>query len=304
MPDKRITLLLYGAGRDLWNGGACSLTVTKVEPGNSTIVHRQRLGKETTAVNVNLVDAEFDQQQTYMFLVTVGKHRPAWYAVSHDTFLRPSNGSTIEVDETILRLLLVPRKTRSADLDGAYDRLLEAGSPFVIRPGLSRDAYEKLSPAALMALLNIEAKLRETRVGGTPLLSQVRGIRRVDSDRVYLYMSADAKRHIKDSGEFVDAAGHAAKPSLPAHPDSWKHKLFAVGNVQLSFSREPEQVDDSPVFSVDVDIDLERGIRHAIEWLDNNVFKKNKTDQTRVYSLLYGQGITPYYTLEPLQAAE
>ena len=37
-----------------------------------------------------------------------------------------------------------------------------------------------------------------------------------------------------------------------------------------------------------------------MEWLDNNVFKKNKTDQTRVYALLYAQGITPYYKLSQL----
>ena len=36
MAEKKITLLLYGADRQLWAGGPCTLTVTKVEPGKST----------------------------------------------------------------------------------------------------------------------------------------------------------------------------------------------------------------------------------------------------------------------------
>ena len=235
-----------------------------------------------------------------MILIKAPRHRSAWYAVSHETFLRPNLGSTIEADETILRLMLVPNRTRSADLAGGYDRMLQAASPFVTRPGLARDGFEKLKPAYAMALLNTEAKLRETRVEGTSLLSHVRTIRQVDPDRVYLYMSPDAKRMVGESGEFADAAGHGEIEGLGAHPDSWKHKRYSVGNVQLSFAREPDDLDGTPAFSVDVDIDLERGIRHVVEWLDNNVFKPNKTDQKRVYQLLYGQGITPYYTLQPL----
>ena len=84
---------------------------------------------------------------------------------------------------------------------------------------------------------------------------------------------------------------------LPDHPDSWKHTRFAEGNVQLSFS-----ADASPfpaggaalVHSADVDIDLGRGLAHAKEWLENNVFKPgHKTNQALVYALLYAQGILP-----------
>ena len=33
-----------------------------------------------------------------------------------------------------------------------------------------------------------------------------------------------------------------------------------------------------------------------------DVIKVNKTDQTRVYAILYGQGIIPYYKLTPIIA--
>jgi hypothetical protein len=56
--------------------------------------------------------------------------------------------------------------------------------------------------------------------------------------------------------------------------------------------------------SVDVDIDLARGLKHVVEFLDNNVFRPGqKTDQTLVYALLFNQNITPEYKLDRIQAA-
>ena len=300
MADKKITTLLYGADRELWRGDKCSLTVTKVEPGNSTIIHREQIPAGTTTLGIELKDVEFDQFQSYVILIKTPRHRSAWHAVSHETFLRTQAGTTIETDETILRLMLVANRTQSEDLADGYGRMLQAASPFVMRPGLPRDVYSDLNSASAMALLNIESKLRDTRVGDTSLLAHVRAIRQVEPARVYLYMSPDARRLVGESGEFANAPGHGEAEGLGAHPESWKHKLYSVGNVQLSFAREPEDLDGTLAFSVDVDIDLARGIGHVVEWLDNNVFKVNKTDQRRVYALLYGQGITPYYTLEPL----
>ena len=91
---------------------------------------------------------------------------------------------------------------------------------------------------------------------------------------------------------------------LPGHPDSWKHTRFAEGNVQLSFSKDamplPGGDRASMVHSADVDIDLGRGLAHAKEWLENNVFKPgHKTSQALVYALLYAQGILPRYILDP-----
>ena len=93
---------------------------------------------------------------------------------------------------------------------------------------------------------------------------------------------------------------------LPAHPESWKHRGFGAGNLQLSFSRESQTLPSDPsqpIFSVDADIDLTTGLDHVFEWLKNNVFDPgNKTDQSRVYALLFSQNVTPYYTLDPLPA--
>ena len=93
-------------------------------------------------------------------------------------------------------------------------------------------------------------------------------------------------------------------PHLPDHPDSWKHVRYSEGNIQLSFSKDacaPSVVPSSLVHSADVDIDLGRGLAHAKEWLENNVFRPgHKTNQALVYALLYAQGILPRYTLDPM----
>jgi hypothetical protein len=205
--------------------------------------------------------------------------------------------------------MLVPHRPSSSDLDQGYERLRDRGSPMVAdTTGLSQALYRQLKPAAQMALLNIEAKLRETQVNGAPLLTFVEGLRHVEVDRLFLFLRSGLKQIIEASSEFVSAPGHPAPDdtpvALPSHPDSWKHRRFGAGNVQLSFSKAAEALpggSGNQVFSVDADVDLERGLGHVFEWLDNHALHPGKkTDQSQVYALLFSQGIIPDYTLDPL----
>ena len=196
---------------------------------------------------------------------------------------------------------------RSSDLVGGYGRLVALGSAL---PGFfTEDQYNDLSAAQQMAFLNIEVKLRETYVGHDSLLSYVTGMRAADSDRLFLLVRSELKPLIERSADFASAAGHGVPtnhPDFPACPDSWKHTRFEFGNVQLSFSTEtepwPTDVETpQSCFALDTDIDLERGILHVGEWLDNNVINPGKkTDQTLVYALLFAQGFLPVYTLDQL----
>jgi hypothetical protein len=201
--------------------------------------------------------------------------------------------------------MLVPKKTISPDLDQAFDQLVEHNSPFVnSQTGISKEEFERLEDAEKMAFFNLESKLKGTRIAGNPLILRTTGLRHVEPDRVYVMMSSEAKQLIEDSPDFVSAPGHgrpAEKPELPDHPDSWKHDIYPTGNIQLSFADSSEAWPSDSVtqsYSVDVDIDLEKGLRHVWEWLENNVFRAGqKTDQTIVYALLFSQGIIPEYTL-------
>jgi len=303
---KAITLIILRADRKLWSGGPVRLQVTDMRQGLK-VLHDKPLAAGSHTVLINL-DLLFNAGQVYGISIDAEGHRSAWQLIKRQSFLRDEGATKIEIDSLIMQLMLVPDKPTSSDLDAGYDLLKAAASPLVAdKNGLSRNAYLALEPAEKMALLNIDAKLRETRIGGTSLLSFIRGLQHVAVDRLFLLMRPDLKQLVKDSAEFASAPGHKVPKNLPvtlpAHPDSWKHTRFGAGNLQLSFAKDSQPLPGSAGeqgFSVDADIDLERGLLHVAEFLDNKIHPSKKTNQTLVYALLFSQGIIPDYTLSPI----
>lgn len=308
MAEKTITLGLLRADRQPWDGGPVRLKVTHVNRSPQKVLFNENLNDpRLTLMNLDLF---FNAGQVYGINVEQEDHRGAWHLINRRTFLRQQGGEEVESKDFFMRLMLVPRKPSSSDLDDGYDRLQERGSPFVAQnTGLSRESFLALEDDAMkLAFFNLEAKLRETRLNGIPLLNFTEAVRHVAVDRIFLQMRSEVKQLVDDSPDFESAPGHKAPKNtpvtLPAHPDSWKHRRFGVGNLQLSFSKTTESLPGNSgvqVFSVDADIDLERGLAHVGEWLDNKfIHPSRKTDQTQVYALLFSQGITTDYTLEPL----
>ena len=304
--EKRLTVILYGSDRNLWSGGGLRFRVTDIfAAGGPKLLHQGKTENPTLDLRLNL---PFDAGQIYGLDFTAPGHRPAWQLVRRSDFIRAPDG--VEGDDVILRLMLVPDKPGTRDLAQGLQRLKERGSPFAAPGGgLDEEMFEELGIVNRMALLNIEAKLRETFVDGTSVLSFVKAVRHVAADRVFLLVDASLKDRLARAGDFAGAPGHDAPripAGMPAHPDSWKHRRFAEGNVQLSFSAEaiPPPGDlAAPVHSVDADIDLGRGLAHVVEYLDNNVIRRGqKTDQALIYGLLYAQRILPLYTLDPVRA--
>lgn len=306
MIDKRLTVVLYGSDRNLWSGGPLQIRVADVfASGGPRELYRGEAHESTLELRLGL---PFDAGQVYGISFAAPNHRPAWQLVRRADFIRMPQ--EIEGDDLMLRLMLVPESPGSTDLAKGLDRLAAGASPFAaLGSGIDAARFAASAPAAKMAFLNIEAKLRETIIAGAPLLSFVRGVRHMAVDRVFLFLDAALKARMSRAIDFAAAPGHAAPKALPhlgAHPDSWKHTRFTEGNVQLSFARDAQPFPDGEaalVHSADVDIDLGRGLAHAKEWLVNNVFRPgHKTDQTLVYGLLFAQGILPYYTLDPAEA--
>ena len=305
MTEKHLTVILYGSDRNLWNGAPVQVRVTDVfAPGGPKPLHQGRVAGATVDLRLDL---PFDAGQIYGFDFSAPGHRPAWQLVRRSDFLRMPE--EVEGPDAILRLMLVPDKPGTRDLSQGFQRLAQRGSPVAAAgAGLDEDDYQELEPANRMALLNIEAKLRETFVDNAPVLSFVKAVRHVAVDRLFLLVDASLKDRVARAADFAGAPGHGAPdiPGAPAHPDSWKHRRFVEGNVQLSFSTDTELLPGrpgAPVHSVDVDIDLGRGLAHVVEYLDNNVFRRgHKTDQTLIYGLLYAQRILPLYTLDPVAA--
>lgn len=302
MANKDIAVLLYGADRQLWTGSGATLIVRDLNDHGEGIRVLARKELDHSTIQITLKDLAFDSGQTYGLTIEAKGHRPAAQLIRRSSFLRQEGDRIIERPDIIFRLMMAPRRPKSSDLDTGYERLVARGS--ALPNFFSEDDYKSLKVAQQMAFLNIEAKLRETYIGHDPLLSYVTGMRAADPDRLFLLARSDLKPLIERSADFAGAAGHGVPedhPGFPACPDSWKHTQYEFGNIQLSFSKTtelwPAESDTAQsCFGLDTDIDLERGILHVGEWLDNNVLHQGKkTDQTLVYALLFAQGILPVY---------
>ena len=302
MSDKRLTVILYGCDRAIWRGGPLDLRIVNIfAAGGPRPLYEGRSQEATIDLRLQL---PFDAGQVYGFTFSAPDHRPAWQLLRRADFIRAAE--RVEVDDVILRLMLMPDSPGTSDLPNAFERIRQIGSPFAApASGITAEAFAALAEPAKMAFLNIEAKLRETSIDGSPLMSFVRGVSHVAVDRVFLRFDPGLKARMARATEFASAPGHAAPkrlPDLPDHPDSWKHVRYAEGNIQLSFSTDAASVAGASALthSADVDIDLGRGLAHAKEWLENNVFRPgHKTNQALVYAQLYTQGILPRYTLDP-----
>jgi hypothetical protein len=308
MATKRVTLILHGADRELWIGRRARLQVTDVSRMPLQILYDGPLNAGTSVILIDL-NLHFDAGQVYGVSVDVPKHRSAWHLINRRTFVVQQGSVERELDAVVLRMMLVPRRADSSDLDLGYQKMRSAGSALVADvSGVSHEVYRSLGKVQQMAVLNLDAKLRETTLHGVPLLSYVEGVRHVAVDRLFLLVHPDLKAVVELSTEFASAPGHGAPDDvpfpLPAHPDSWKHRGFGAGNLQLSFSAATEPLPSKPgqpVFSLDADIDLSKGLGHVFEWLDNHLLHPGKkTDQAQVYTLLFAQNIEPHYTLNPL----
>ena len=238
MNEKRLTVILYGCDRNLWRGGPLQLRISDVfAAGGPRPLYEGRSEAATIELRLQL---PFDAGQVYGFTFSAPGHRPAWQLVRRLDFIRA--GEQVEGDDLILRLMLVPDSPGTTDLPQAFERLQQIASPFAAAgTGITADAFQALDVAAKMAFLNIEAKLRETSLDGSPLMSFVKGVRHVAVDRVFLLFDPALKARMPRASDFADAPGHEAPknlPHLPDHPDSWKHVRFAEGNIQLSFSKD------------------------------------------------------------------
>src|SRR6185369_8045328 len=110
-------------------------------------------------------------------------------------------------DDVILRLMLVPDSPGTTDLPKGLARLQQAASPFsATGSGIDAATFKTFDVAAQMAFLNIDAKLRETVIDGTPLMSFVRGVRHVAVDRVFLLFDAGLKPRMARAVDFAGAA--------------------------------------------------------------------------------------------------
>ena len=150
---------------------------------------------------------------------------------------------------------------------------------------ISVELYDNLSGVQTFALLNILARLQETRASGRPLLAGRRvEVFEVFADRVYL--EAD-RSLIEDIGADSDVFEDAPASLHRFKQGSFKQKTKSKGNLQVSFATRP----DNRVV-VDADIDLyPTPVRHLFGEVLVNHLTGSTTDQYKIRRILDDQQV-------------
>ncbi len=292
-----IRVSIVGGDRQPWTGGAVSLKL--VDPFSQT---EKILKSHTTQPGVNQVILEgvpADRGQNYALLGTASDHRDAGlYPV------KPVPGQ--EVSSAVMLV----RNRPGLDLSGFSYATLQAASPrfhrALVDAGITEAAFQALPPERIAGPLNIEAKLRNTRLVGTPAIERifriggpgVNGTEGLNQDRILAWMDPAmpglVRQDIAQSAPqvFMELLELENEVFHAGYPVSFKQRV-PFGSLQLSFAKAPG---DNNLLAADIDIDLFTDIGHFGEVIVNHV-TKTKTDPFTVYRLLFDQGITPLYAL-------
>ena len=145
--------------------------------------------------------------------------------------------------------------------------------------------YDNLSGVQTFALLNILARLQETRASGRPLLAGRRvNVFEVFADRVYL--EAD-RSLIEDIEADADMFEKAPASLHRFNEGSFKQKTQSKGNVQVSFATRPNNR-----VVIDADIDLyPTPVRHLFGEVLVNHLTGSTTDQYTIRRILDEQQV-------------
>src|SRR5713101_5934377 len=102
MADKTVTVILYGADRQLWTGPAARLFVRDLNSGALRLLAQRDITHST--VEIKLQNLLFDTGQIYGLSIEANEHRTASQLIRRLSFLRQVDGQQIERDNTIFRL--------------------------------------------------------------------------------------------------------------------------------------------------------------------------------------------------------
>lgn len=280
-----------GAGAE-WTGPAVRVTLR--DPFTNS-PRKVLLDRETSpGTSFYMIEGvPADAGQRYILTVDAEGHR------SHSVFpvkVRP-NAVTRP-----FRMMLV-RNDPEPDFSGFDLSRLRAVSPefHAALEGIKDEVFAlpqsdtQFGRARLAALLNIEAKLRATPLGGGHAASYVSLVEKIECcepDRVKAFVKPEMPARVAESGRFKQLNTAANRLNHPEHPVGYKEKVD-IGSLQLSFAEQPT----ARGLAADMDIDLYTGAGHVGEVIKNDI-TDTKTDPFAVYAQLFDQGISPLYSLK------
>lgn len=287
-----INVTLYRADRNLWTGGRVRLVL--MDPFSDTekilVDYYTKAGTTSTL----LKDAPADKGQNYIIFATAKGYR--------DAGIFPVKPLPDGVRHTAV--MLVPKNPVPDFSAFSYERLGERSPIFkkaLENSGISEHAFLNLDPdrdKRVAAALNVEAKLRNTMLGGK---AAVEFISKVDPgglhpDRIKAQVDAtlpvQLRNEIAQNHSFHELLEWENEIFHAGYPISFKQRV-AFGSLQLSFAKEPSE----NLLAADIDIDLFTDVGHFGEVVRNHLTKQ-KTDPFTVYVQLFDQRIFPLYVLK------
>ena len=282
MPPKgNINLTMYSADRTLWADGKVRLQV--VDPFSDA---RKLMAEDTVSgPTVLLENVLADKGRVYAILASATGYRDGGiYPVK-----TRANGLVQAA------VMLMPEKASFGFPKPLLPRLKEYSPLFwaaLVEGGITESALlEDVEPERLACALNIEAKLRNTRVLETPAMEFVRvieGLKGIRRDRIHAKVHASMIEKLRIDvdlgGAFVEVPTRA-----DVFPISFKQRV-PFGSLQLSFSGKQ----DGDFLDAEINIDLSADLGQFGEFL-RNMISQQKSDPFTVYRHLFDQRIFPHY---------
>lgn len=286
-----INVIIYRGDRQLWKGGQVRLRLLDPFSQTEKILVDHQVGPKVSTVRLEKAPA--DRGQNYSLIATArGFRDAAIYPV------KPRPGGLSHAAVMLVRKDAKPDFStfsfeRLKEFSPAFEAALQAG-------GISEADFTGLEPELQAAALNIEAKLRATKLGGFEAVEYVKKISSVNDihqDRIFCRvkpeMVEDVRFEIRENKTFQEVPEWANELFHAGFPISFKQRI-PFGSLQLSFAREP---DNDGLLDADIDIDLLTDVGHFGEVLRNKLTGQ-KTDSYTVYVQLFDQRIFPLYTIQ------
>jgi hypothetical protein len=280
MPPKgNINLTMYSADRTLWSHGKVRIQV--IDPFSDSEV---LMAEDTAAGPTALLESVLaDKGRIYAILVSAEGYRQAGiYPVK-----ARANGLVQAA------VMLLPEKARFEFPQPLLSRLKTYSPVFwaaLVAGGMTDASLADMEPERLACVLNIEAKLRNTRVTGIPAMEFVRGIEGaggIGADRLH----ARLDRMLIEKLQAEAAGGNFVALTGPREtfPLSFKQRV-PFGSLQLSFSES----DNGELVDAEINIDLWPDIEPLGRFL-RAVISRQAADSFTVYRHLFDQRIFPHY---------
>lgn len=287
--DGKINVTIYRADRKLWAGA--SVTLTLIDPFADTrkvLVPRHNTKQGTSTVLLEKVPA--DKGQRYTLLATTPGHRGvAIFPIQP----RPGGLSHTAV-------MMIPKEPQADFSNFSFRKLKEISPAFhraLAEEGkvTEEDFLSLEDPQRIAAALNLEAKLRNIKLGNGYAVDSIRkidGLESVRVDRLRAWVDEAMPSQVERLTSFTKVPDWVNRPGHKEHPVGYKEQV-PFGSLQISFAESPV----GQLLSADIDMDLWYGVAHFGEWLKNH-FTEQTTDQFTVYTQLFDQRVFPLYILK------